>query len=246
MPTAGARLLAAAALLPSLACAGTTYMPRADGRISFTSSGSNVYLTKNGRRLESSIESLDQAVAGNPAAEEHARQRGRELRTGLALDVGGLVAGFAGLFVLAPSRNADGTMTDVSAGRGVVGGALVVGGLAAIFGAASYISSAQAHQWDAINIYNDSAVPPPSVFAPPAFAPPPFAAPRNAPPPPYAPSVSPPPSAAPPSLAPSANPPPPAAPPRDVPPPAVSPPPPPIYQAPPASPIYQAPPASRP
>jgi hypothetical protein len=73
----------AVAVSASVACAGTTYMPRADGRISATSDGRRISFTKNGRRLASGMAGLEQAVAGNPAAEEHARQAARDFRTGM-------------------------------------------------------------------------------------------------------------------------------------------------------------------
>ena len=131
------------------------------------------------------MDNLQQVVADNPAAAEQAREAASDFRTGFVLDFGGLAATLAGAFVIAPGANPDGARRPVSDGHLAAGGALLLGGLVSICGALWYLTSAQARQLDAINIYNDGvgAWPPPGapalppVVSPVPLAPPPSAAP---------------------------------------------------------------------
>ncbi|HXT95745.1 MAG TPA: hypothetical protein VN853_05560 [Polyangia bacterium] len=199
----------AVAVLCAYGCASTMYTPRPDGRIAVTSTGATLHYTKNGASVRASMDNLQQLVADNPAAAEHARRAASDFQTGFVLDFGGLAATLAGAFVMAPGTNPDGTGRPVSDGHLAAGSALLVGGLVSIFGAIHYLTSAQSHQLDAINIYNDGVVvwPPPGtparppVPSPVPLAPPPRAAPAPAPLPPAPVSPLPPP---PPTMVPEA------------------------------------------
>jgi hypothetical protein len=188
MTPAMTRALALATAVATAACASSIYVPRADGRITMTTSGGALYRTKNGQRLESGIAALEQAVAGNPTAEQHARAYRRTMTVSLAFNIGGVLATIAGAITLVPPDNPDGSMGDLSNQRAALGSGMLLAGLAAIITGTSYFTSAQAHEWDAINIYNDGL---PALAPAPRLTPPPAAA--LAPPPPRAPVVAPPP-----------------------------------------------------
>ena len=180
MTPAMTRALALATAVATAACASSIYVPRADGRITMTASGVALYRTKNGQRLESGMTSLEQAVAGNPTAEQHARAYRRAMTVSLAFNIGGVLATIAGSIALVPPESPGGGTGDLSNQRAALGSGLLLAGLAAIITGTSYLTSAQAHEWDAINIYNDGLPP----LAP-------------APVPPRAPSAVPPPTPAP-------------------------------------------------
>lgn len=158
------------------------YTPRSDGRIAITFANGTVRFAKDGTSVRASMdENLQQMVADNPAAAEQAREATSDFRKGLALDLGGLATLLAGAFVIAPGANPDGTKRSVSDGRQVTGGALALGGLIAIIAAFRYLTSAQARQFDAINIYNDGVGfrPLPVAAAPAVVSPVPLSPPTN-------------------------------------------------------------------
>jgi hypothetical protein len=173
----------AVVLLCAYGCGSTMYTPRPDGRIAITYDDGTLRFTKNGTSVPATMDNLQQVVADNPAAADQARQAASDFRTGFVLDLGGLAAAIAGAVVIAPGTNPDGTRRAVSDARMAGGGALMLGGLIAIIGALHDLTSAQARQLDAINIYNDGVGvwPPPGAVAPPAVVSPvPLAPPRNA------------------------------------------------------------------
>ena len=179
-------------LLGACGCGSTMYTPRPDGRIAITYDDGTFRFNKNGTSVRATMDNLQQVVAENPAAADQARQAASDFRTGFVLDLGGLAATIAGAVVIAPGTNPDGTRRAVSDARLAGGSALMLGGLIAIVGALHDLTSAQARQLDAINIYNDGvgvwpppgAVAPPSVVSPVPLAPPPNAAPSPIPLPP--------------------------------------------------------------
>jgi hypothetical protein len=153
-------------VLATYGCGATSYVPRSDGHIAITSSGGGLQLTKNGTSVGLNPDTLQQAVAGNPVATEHARQAASDLHTGLFLNLGSLGVMVAGVLVAVPGKNADGTTRPASDERVAISLALFAGAVAMLVGSTTYLTSAQAHQLDAINIYNDG-------LAPPSWAPPP-------------------------------------------------------------------------
>ena len=194
--------VASAALLAQAACATTSYRPRPDGRIATALEDGRQVLVKDGKSYPFGGDGLLQAVAGNPIAEEHARNYGSEMHFALAEELIGIGALVAGAIIAAPSQDANGNNLPVSTERQTAGGLLGIAGLVAVIVAAVQIGSAQAHFMDAVNVYNDGVPPrlPPGwqpqspvplpVAAPPA--PPPAAPPPPAPPPaPQEPQVTP-------------------------------------------------------
>jgi len=208
-----------AALLAQAACASTSYTPRSDGRIATILVDGHPALSKNGKTIPANGDGLEEAVAGNPAAEEHARSYSHGVHLSIAENLIGLGAFIAGTLVVVPKKDAMGMDLPVSSERQTVGTILFVGGLVSLIVSGFQMATAQAHFTDAINVYNDGVapwpVPPPGwrPVSPVPVAPPgPGAAPAPAAPPAPqpAPAASPPPAPGPPPAAPQAYPPPPS------------------------------------
>jgi hypothetical protein len=162
--------VASAALLLQAACASTSYTPRGDGRIVTVLVDGGMVLMKDGQRLPSGSDGIMQAVAGNPAAEEHARSYAQGLHLAIAEDLIGLGVLIAGAVVAAPRQDSMGNDLPVSRDRYVAGTALFFGGLGALIVSGFQAAAAQAHYLDAINIYNDGVplrlAPPPPDWRP--------------------------------------------------------------------------------
>ena len=208
-----------AALLAQAACASTSYTPRSDGRIATILVDSHPALSKNGKTIPANGDGLEEAVAGNPAAEEHARSYSHGVHLSIAENLIGLGAFIAGTLVVVPKKDAMGMDLPVSSERQTVGTILFVGGLVSLIVSGFQMATAQAHFTDAINVYNDGVAPwpvPPPGWRPvspvPVAPPAPGAAPAPAAPPAPqpAPAASPPPAPGPPPAAPQAYPPPPS------------------------------------
>lgn len=157
--------LASAALLAHATCASTSYTPRPDGRIATTLEDSRPTLVKDGKSYPAGGASLKELVAGNPVAEEHARNYTSAMRFGIAEQLIGFGALLGGAIVAAPRQNDMGMSLPVSEERQIAGSVLAIGGLVAFIVSGIHLASAQAHFQDAINVYNDG--------VPPRFAPPP-------------------------------------------------------------------------
>ena len=208
-----------AALLAQAACASTSYTPRSDGRIATILVDGHPALSKNGKTIPANGDCLEEAVAGNPAAEEHARSYSHGVHLSIAENLIGLGAFIAGTLVVVPKKDAMGMDLPVSSERQTVGTILFVGGLVSLIVSGFQMATAQAHFTDAINVYNDGVAPwpvPPPGWRPvspvPVAPPAPGAAPAPAAPPAPqpAPAASPPPAPGPPPAAPQAYPPPPS------------------------------------
>jgi hypothetical protein len=141
--------LAALVVIIGLIFAGcaTSYHPQDSGRISFVLDGPGISLYKDGERYAAGGLSSDpiRAVAGNPAAENHARAFVRHSRIWAILTAVAVVA-LATSIAVNPS--AHGEHRDLSAALAVTGFASLTGG--AIMGFTSV-----SHIYDAVNIYND-------------------------------------------------------------------------------------------
>jgi hypothetical protein len=170
---------------------------------------------------------VDEAVAGNPAAEAEARSYKNKSIAAFVLSTLGAVGAGVGAGVLVYDE------TRATPDNGLMAASLtsLLGGLTLSLVGSIVALNAQPHLWNAINIYNDGV---PAYAWPPAPAQPaypsypgypgypsgPLAPTGGSPPPPYAPPAAPPPSAPPsfqsaPPLQPA--PPPPVAPPARAP-----------------------------
>jgi hypothetical protein len=176
--------VASAALLAQAACASTTYRPRSDGRIAMGLEDGSQVLVKDGKTYPFGADGLLRAVAGNNAAEEHARSYASDMHIALAEELIGLGALVAGAIVAAPREDANGNSISASSERQTAGGILAIAGLVAVIVAGVQVGSAQAHFMDAVNVYNDgvparlpagwqpqSPVPLPPAAVPPAVPP---------------------------------------------------------------------------
>lgn len=141
------------------ACGGTAYEPARSPRIARVSNA----LVRDGKRYEEGLGGgVVEAVAGNPRAE-------REAERGHNLVIGGFVCSFAGLvaegtgvglMISGLEKNDQGRLELDS--RGTWGLGLTLGGVATALVGVVVMASGQAHQQDAINIYNDGVSGPPS------------------------------------------------------------------------------------
>jgi hypothetical protein len=151
--------VASAAILTQAACASTTYRPRPDGRIAMALEDGRQVLVKDGKTYPYGGDGLLEAVAGNPTAEEHARNYSSDMHIALAEELIGFGALVAGAIVAAPSQDSNNKTIPASNERQTGGAILGIAGLVAIIVASVQIGSAQAHFMDAVNIYNDGAPP---------------------------------------------------------------------------------------
>jgi hypothetical protein len=193
--------VASAALLAQATCASTSYTPRSDGRISTVMEDGSLALVKDGRRYPTGGDGLQQAVAGNPAAEEHVHSYSQGTHLALAENLIGFGALIAGTYIAVPKQDMAGNALMVSHDRQIASEVLLFGGLAALIVAGVQMASAQAHYMDAINIYNDG-VPPRPQAPPPGWrpsSPVPLPQPLPQPPPPPAPAPATPPPSGPPA-----------------------------------------------
>jgi hypothetical protein len=143
---------------------GTSYSPRAPGRINFLlSARGEEVLEKDGRtyKIGGFSSDLVEAVSGNPAAEKHARTYVHHQQISHGLAIVTTVALMVGVFLLAMStaEPAGNVLPEdhhdqrvnlqiASAVAGVIGAA-------ALTGAAVNGDTAQSNLHDAVNIYND-------------------------------------------------------------------------------------------
>jgi hypothetical protein len=154
--------IATLALVSQLLACSSDYMPRRPNHVAVViQSGKPVYV-RDGRTFEPGLGGgLVDAVQGNPTAVVAAEEfRSRQITglvatlLGAAATVGGTAWGGA---VAASDRPNSQLAVPLS---------LAVAGLVAMLVGTCYLATAQPYQWDAINIYNDGAVSPPS-FGPP-------------------------------------------------------------------------------
>jgi hypothetical protein len=154
-----------AALLATSACA-TTYLPQHNGRIAVVMEGGAYALYKDGKVYKPGLfgGDVDEAVAGNPRAEDEMSTYTGQQTTGSLLTIGGaaLVLGGAAVLAADPPQGGD--------SRGLTPSlAMFLGGLVADLVGLVFTTMAQPHLWNAVNIYNDGVgqPPPPALYPPP-------------------------------------------------------------------------------
>jgi hypothetical protein len=159
-------LLFCGLLAPGLGCS-SAYVPQRSPRVAVVMSGGIPSYVRDGKTYAGGLAGgdLEEAVRGNPEAEEHARDYRASTITGLVTTLVGTVAVGTGAGLLA----ADNAAREPEKGRQVAGAATLGVGLVGYIAGLVLIASAQPHLWDAINIYNDGLAPrPPAPPAPPA------------------------------------------------------------------------------
>ncbi len=129
------------------------YNPRPSPRIQVVPDGSQIALLKNGHRYGTGVlgGAVEEAVEGNPEAEEEARTYRQRGIAGFVLStVGSVTAGVgAGLLVGNELQQNPSSTLNIASIAMTIGGAVV-----SIVGS-FLVGSAQPHLWNAINIYND-------------------------------------------------------------------------------------------
>src|SRR5580704_16688591 len=141
-------VLVASLAISGLGCA-STYRPQEPDRIRFVLDGPGISLYKDGTSYGAGGLSSDpvRAVAGNPAAEEHARifvSRSRLFWSIYTVGIGCLVTSW----IVAPQDSGHSDRRDVAAGFGVPGLVALVASFVPGF-------TAPGDLYDAVNIYND-------------------------------------------------------------------------------------------
>jgi hypothetical protein len=170
--------------LSTQACS-SSYQPARSPRVAIAHEGGQEVLVRDGRTYSMGIfgAGLEDAVSGNPEAEEHARAH-RNLMIGGWACAGVAIGTAMGGLVLVTDRNFR-DEHDVT-----IPLSLIIGSLVADVAAIVLLANAQPHKSDAINIYNDGVDaslayrpgPPPMPPAPPMPpGPPPLAPPTSTP-----------------------------------------------------------------
>lgn len=179
-------------------CGGAVYQPRPSPRIQVVPEGGGVTLVKNGQIQPLGFfgGGLEDAVRGNPRAEEEARTFGSKTVAASVLGILGVGTAVAGGIVVGSNE------ANVFNGRAndtanAVGFGLLAGGVVFALISSLVRVSANANMWNAINLYNDGipggggAVPYPGGYPNgypgyqpyPSYSSPPFAPQGYAPPP---------------------------------------------------------------
>ena len=140
-------------LVITIAGCSSNYMPMSRGRVAVTmQAGKQVYV-RDGYVYQHGFlgGGLEEAVAGNSAAEAAAGEYRSRMKTGFlamllgaASSLGGTVYGLSTL-----------EREDVSDTTLTVMGVAVLGGLVLTLVGTGYLASAEPYRWDAINIFND-------------------------------------------------------------------------------------------
>jgi hypothetical protein len=159
------RSIVALALSATLGCS-TSYTPRTSQRIAVIQVGGTPSYVRDGKVYPGGLlgGEIEEAVHGNPVAEQHARDYKAGTSSGLiSVVVGGIGMG-VGLGLLATGAERQGH--DANRGRQIAGAATLGTGLAAYIAGLVLITSAQPHLFDAINVYNDGVAVPPAPSPP--------------------------------------------------------------------------------
>lgn len=161
----------------------TSYSPRPGPRVAIIQRAGTPAYFRDGRVYDGGMfgGDLEEAVAGNPEAEAHARA----FKSGM---VGGFVASLLGAVGLGVGlvTFAHGTAEGrAGESRGktnqTIGAGVLAGGAVAYLTGLALMLNAQPHLWDAVNVYNDGLIPGPG--PPHAAQPGPYSPPTRSPPP---------------------------------------------------------------
>ncbi len=142
---------------PALGGCATAYMPRPNPRLQMVTDGGSVVLVKDGHPYSFNMfgGNLEEAVAGNPRAEEEAHAFRTKTLTGFVLStIGAVSAGVGTGFVVQNELSSSPSSSVRAASLTAAIGGLVVSIVGSAIG-----GSAQPHLWNAINIYNDGLPP---------------------------------------------------------------------------------------
>jgi hypothetical protein len=144
------KVVAITTLAASTAACSSAYIPQRGPHVSIVMEGGSLSYVRDGKTYEGGVfgGDIDEAVKGQPAAEEYARQYKNGMTVGFALSmfgIGGMLGGAA--ITGAESRgNSDVPVT----GLAVLGAGLVLDLVGAFV-----MMAAVPHLYDAVNAYND-------------------------------------------------------------------------------------------
>jgi hypothetical protein len=153
------------ALLAATACS-SSYLPARSPRVATVWSGGNVSYYRDGVEYPSGffLGGVEDAVTGNPHAEDEARTAHHLMIGGLSCELVGAGTIGAGVGLVAGNHPSDAARN--------TGAGLLVGGLVLDLVGVILVANAIPHSYDAVNIYNDG-IPP--FVGPPWPGPPPQA-----------------------------------------------------------------------
>ena len=141
-----------AALLSFTGGCSSAYIPRPGPRVSILMEGGTIAYQRDGKRYEGGLfgGDIEEAVKGNPQAEEYARAYKAGTIGGFVgsmLGLGGMIGGLS----LAAAESQPGAGQNAS----VPGLAIAGAGLVAYLVGAAVMFNAVPHLYDAVNVYND-------------------------------------------------------------------------------------------
>jgi hypothetical protein len=153
--------LIAAVLIAALVGCSSGYMPQARGRVAVTMIGGTPAYVRDGKTYPHGLlgGGLVDAVQGVPAAEHAAGEYRGRLKTGLLVALGGMVC--TGVAMGLALRHVDDTDPYDDRNEVPTEALVGLGCLVVAFGGLGYLFTAEPYRWDAINIFNDSVLPPP-------------------------------------------------------------------------------------
>ena len=149
------RAVAGAALLASLTVGcSSSYVPASSPRVSLVMKGGTYSYARDGKEFEGGLfgGEIEEAVRGNPEAEEYARSYKDGMLTGFALSLVGVAAAVGGATVVGASLGQN--ESNVSS-LGAAGLAITTGGLITEIVGLIVEANAVTHVFDAVNAYND-------------------------------------------------------------------------------------------
>ena len=137
-------------------CGGTTrYVPTASPRVSIVENGGATHYVRDGILYRGGAfgGEIIEAVAGNPEAEQYAREYKAGITAGTTMLWGGILTAVAGLAVAVASdaNQQQGVSPAATAGFAIAGAGLVIELIGAII-----TVNARPRLYDAINSYNDA------------------------------------------------------------------------------------------
>jgi hypothetical protein len=147
---------AAAAVAALVSCSfgcSSAYLPHPGPRLSVVMDGGTVAYVREGKKYEGGLfgGDLEEAVHGNPQAEEYARQFKTGVTTGFATTMLG-VAGMAGGLIV---TGAQAPSPDSGRSLPVTGPIILGAGIVAYVVGLIVMLNAAPHLYDAVNAYND-------------------------------------------------------------------------------------------
>jgi len=147
-------------LVITLLGCSSNYMPLSRGRVAVTMRGGKQVYVRDGQMYEHGLlgGGLQEAVAGNPAAEAAAGEYRSRMKTGLLTMLLG-TAGMIGGTVYASTSLVRNESSDLDLQLAL--GAMLAGTVLMLVGS-GYLASAEPYRWDAINIFNDGGTEMPS------------------------------------------------------------------------------------